>query len=156
MVQRKHRTNPVGLGQSIPDSIVQSIAQAIATAEGSFSSPSALPRRANNPGDLMLGDIGFGTINGKTIYATVEDGWNALYHQVRLMLTGVSAYYTPDMTITQMAEKYTGGDNPLSWAMNVARSLGVSIETKLSDLLGSAAAAGVLPQRQAGDHPPIP
>lgn len=147
MVQRTNRpTTGRTLGQAAPpDSVVEAIARAIATAEGFFSSSgTALPQRANNPGDLMLGDIGFGVINGKTIYKTAEDGWNALYNQVRLMLTGASAYYNPQMTIREIAVKYTGNDNPVSWAMNVAQSLGVSIETRLGDLVG-----GVLPPPSA-------
>lgn len=136
------RRRLVGIGQaSIPETVVQAVARAIATAEGFFVA-GALPQRANNPGNLMLGDIGFGMINGKTIYASAADGWNALYHQVRLMFTGASRYYHPELTLREIAEIYTGGDNPISWATNVARSLGVSIETKLKDLLGSGGGPG--------------
>jgi len=142
MVQRKHRrTSPRTLGQAslIPDSVVQAIAVAIARAEGFFAGPHALPVRANNPGNLKLGDLGRGTIDGKTIFKTIEDGWAALYRQIRLMLTGASKYYTPEMTIAQVAEIYTGADNALAWAKNVAVSLGVSIQTKLSDLFSFTA-----------------
>lgn len=124
------------LGQaSAPDSIVQALANAIATAEGFFSAGS-LPQRANNPGDLELGDQGQGTIAGKTIFASLQDGWDALYHQVSLMLTGASRIYSPSMTISQIAGFYTGGDNPTSWATNVANALGVGVDTTLQDLLG--------------------
>ena len=130
----------------IPDSVVQAIAMAIARAEGFFSGPTALPVRANNPGNLKLGDAGRGTIGGKTIFATIEDGWNALYRQIRLMLTGASKYYSPEMTIAQVAAIYTGGDNALAWAKNVAVSLGVSIQTKLGELISLA----------SGDGPTLP
>lgn len=144
------RPGTLGQETSIPDSLVQAIARAIARAEGFFSGPTALPVRANNPGNLKLGDAGQGTIGGKTIFATIEDGWAALYKQIRLMLTGASAYYHPGMTIAQVAKIYTGGDNALAWAKNVAISLGVSVQTKLADLLGIGTPPGEPPGSAPG------
>lgn len=120
------------------EELTRALADAIAVAEGYYVSGS-LAARANNPGNLKLGDVGYGMIDGKTVYATVTDGWNALYRQVRLMLTGESAYYHPGMTLSEVAVIYTGGDNPVSWAYTVAQSLGVSVQTRLSDLLAGAA-----------------
>ena len=61
------------------NSRVQALAQAIATAEG-FGVPGAVPTRANNPGDLVMGDQGLGVANaeGVTIYPTIAAGWAAL------------------------------------------------------------------------------
>jgi len=120
---------------------VEDIARAIARAEG-FYVGGSLPERANNPGNLKMGDVGLGTIDGKTIYPTLAAGWSALYRQINLMLTGASRYYRPEMTIQQIAAIYTGGDNALAWAGNVARSLGVTIETRFMDLMNAAGPGG--------------
>lgn len=109
------------------------ISRAIAKAEGFFVHGS-LPQRANNPGDLKLGDQGLGTINGKTVYKSAVDGWLHLNKEVILILSGKSKYYTPDMTISELAEVWTGGDASDSWAATVAESLGVSIDTKIKDV----------------------
>jgi len=119
----------------IPDALIQAIAQAIATAEGFFVA-GALPARANNPGNLKMGNVGLGTIGGKTVYPSAEAGWGALHRQVSLMLTGQSAYYKPSMTIAQVAAIYTGGDNAAAWARIVAARLGTTVDATLTQLLG--------------------
>lgn len=122
-----------GVLQTISDSAVQAIAKAIALAEGFYVSGS-IPQRANNPGDLVEGDIGNGTLGaGITVFATPEDGWNALYNQVSKMLNGTSHIYSPNMTIAQVAGKYTATQQT-AWANNVSGSLGVSPDTTLSDI----------------------
>src|SRR6266446_4703355 len=82
---------------------IAAIAAAIAHAEG-FGVHNAIPTRANNPGDLKLGDLGHGDINGKTIFATAEDGWNALQKQIGLMASGQSDYYQPTDTWRRIAQ----------------------------------------------------
>lgn len=101
-----------------------SIAQAIAAAEGWYVTNS-LPRRLNNPGALKLDG------HALTQFRSEGAGWDALYHQVELMITGQSRYYNPSMTWRQIAVIYTGGDNPESWARNVAAGLSVSPDTTL-------------------------
>ena len=113
--------------------VTRKIAEAIATAEGFFVSGS-LPQRANNPGDLKLGNAGLGDINGKTVFASVEEGWAALERQIDLILSGRSAYYSPDWTILQVAQKYTGGDNAEAWANIVAEQLGVTPDTPIGEV----------------------
>jgi len=100
------------------------IAQAIAAAEGWYV-PNSLPRRLNNPGALKL--------DGHTLtqFSSEQEGWNALYHQVDLMITGQSKYYDSSMTWREIAVIYTGGDNPNSWAANVTSALGVSPDSTL-------------------------
>jgi hypothetical protein len=115
---------------------VTEMAQAIAKAEG-FGPPGNLPTRINNPGDLELGDRGQGVNNGKTIFATVEDGWEALEGQVRWMLTGNSRIYKLSDTLLEVAEKYTGRDNPDAWAVIVAGELGITISTTLASYVTS-------------------
>jgi hypothetical protein len=129
-----------GTGGVVPQSAaplnaqVQQLAQAIATAEG-FGIPGAVPTRANNPGDLVLGDQGLGVANsaGVTIFATVAAGWAALYYELNLIFLGESSQYNPSMTFAQFAQKWTGGDNAGAWASNVTSSISASPGTLLSD-----------------------
>jgi hypothetical protein len=109
---------------------VIALAQAIAKAEG-FGVDGALPTRCHNPGDLEVGDVGYGTDEGKTIFSEDQDGWMALEHQCDLMLTGNSHVYKPSMNFLQIAQLYTGGDNAGAWAQIVAQSLGISVTMTL-------------------------
>ena len=97
---------------------VEELAQAIARAEGYYVSGS-LPQRRNNPGALKLDG------NEITQFATPSEGWAALHRQLEKILNGESAFYTPDMSIRQVAEIWTGGDKPDAWARIVAGELQV-------------------------------
>lgn len=90
---------------------------AIATAEGYFL-PGTWPERHNNPGDITDPDTG-----AKISYASDQEGWSALYSKLSMDLSGESTVYSPNMTLAQFAQKWTGGDNPDSWASNVSESL---------------------------------
>ena len=100
---------------------LRALAAAIATAEG-FGLPGALPTRANNPGDLMRGNVGLGTIGGITVFRSVADGWAALHAQLRAIAQGTSAYYTPTMTIAELAARYTATEVD-AWTSNVVAAL---------------------------------
>ena len=97
---------------------------AIATAEGFFA-PDSLPARCHNPGDLELGDKGFGVDNGKTIYENDDVGWAALNHQCLMMLSSGSHVYTINDTFAEVALKWTGNDNPEAWSKIVCTKLGI-------------------------------
>lgn len=84
-----------------------------------------------------MGDKGHGTIDGKTIYASVNDGWVALDHQCSLMLLGASHQYNRGMTIEQVAEHYTGCDHADTWAAEVAKRLGVPVTATLYQYIQS-------------------
>lgn len=122
----------------ISDELILKFSRAIAKEEG-FYVPNSAPQRAHNPGDLTDdGNVGFGTIETKgpngakiTIYGSDDDGWRALHRKVRRMLSGASSTYTLDMTILQVAMKYSG--DPV-WARNVAAALGVQTETTLAEI----------------------
>lgn len=105
----------------------QTLANGIATAEG-YNVPGSIPDIANNPGDLKIGDVGYGTQpNGITNFADPEAGFAALNHQVQLIQSGNSTVgYTPDMSINEVAQLYTGGDNPTGWADTVAKAAGTT------------------------------
>lgn len=106
-------------------------ALAVAHEEG-FYVTGSIPARAHNPGDLKLGDKGFGLLGeGITVFQTDDDGFDALLNQIRLMLGGKSHIYTLDMTMLQVGVKYSGDDN---WGVNVASIMGVSPETTLLQL----------------------
>jgi hypothetical protein len=119
---------------------VQAIAQAIAKAEG-FGPSGAIPTKCNNPGDLCLGDFGLGTITSSggekiTVFSSVQDGWNHLYSQIQMWINGTSKYINPQMTWAQIGMKYAGA--PI-WAINVARNLGVDVNSTLADYLTAEA-----------------
>lgn len=117
------------------DAVISKIADAIAFAEGYFAAGSR-PRRNNNPGDLErdLTGKGVGRDGPYVIYPTIQDGYDALELQVRLMFAG-SHIYKPSMTIGEIARHYTATD-PEIWARNVASRLGVSTETRLDEIVG--------------------
>jgi hypothetical protein len=117
------------------DALIQKIAEGIATAEGYFVAGSR-PNRNNNPGDLTL-DLGFPSI-GKdgmfVIFATAEDGWNALRRQVSLMLSNQSQIYNSAMSIFDVASRYTTTD-VAAWASTVAQYVGVDVSTPLNQIV---------------------
>lgn len=112
------------------DDKIKQMAQAIAYAEG-FGVPGSVPQRANNPGDLKVGEP---TLDGSgiTLFESVDQGWNALYRQLALIVSGRSHYDLGD-SIAVMGSRYAAGD--ANWARNVADFLGVSVSTPLYDVL---------------------
>jgi len=117
-------------GGALTNDKVKAVAEAIASAEG-FGVAGAIPTRAHNPGDLEMGDVGNGTIQGKTVFASDTDGWQALYRQVQLILYGGSSYYSPSDTWRQVGSVYAGGDP--AWAINVAAHLGVNPDSSVGE-----------------------
>lgn len=115
---------------------MKQFAQAIGVAEG-FGVAGAVPTRANNPGDLKLGDVGHGVTGaeGITIFADESEGWDRLYRQLSLIRDRKSANYTPDFTIAQMAAKWTGTQKG-EWAANVAKYLRSTPDAKISTWIG--------------------
>ncbi|SRR5258708_16005758 len=113
--------------------LIPSLAYAISKAEG-YGVSGAIPTRANNPGDIELGDIGFGTLGvGITIYPTLEQGIEALYRELNLIFTGSSHVYSMFMTFDQMARIWTGDDKSLDWASIVAKYLNVLPDITLAN-----------------------
>lgn len=114
-----------------PSDAIARFANAIAIAEG-YPVAGSVADRAHNPGNLKNGEP---SINGVTIYSTPADGWSALFHQLVLIRDGRSSRYNPQMSIADMADIYTGADDPSDWTTNVATVLGVAPTTPIGSLL---------------------
>ncbi len=157
---------PAPTGALTPSTQQQWIA-GISQAEG-FNVPGSTPQVANNPGDLRLGDIGYGETNGVTNFPSVDAGTAALANQVNNFYTPPSGSpYAPDQTISEIAQTYTGGDNADGWATTVAQTLGTTTyatpvqaasgEVPSQSAVGiSQSSASTNPQVQAGDPMPDP
>jgi hypothetical protein len=119
------------------------LGNAIGTAEG-FGVPNAIPTLANNPGDLEIGDIGYGTMGqGITVFPDAQSGTNALNSQLASIFNGNSNNYNPNMTIAQMGQTWAGGgQGSTNWSNNVSNSLGASPSSTLSSLFGSNPSVG--------------
>lgn len=127
---------------SLIASLALKFAQAVALAEGYYVAGS-LPNRINNPGDLELGDRGYGVEQQKTIYFTAEDGWDALERECTAILTGSSHVYSVDWTLSQVASKWTGGDNDGAWVKIVVEKLNLDPMTTIADWVKGVADADV-------------
>lgn len=117
-----------GRQEPVVDKVVE-IARAIARAEGG-DKQGTLPWRLNNPGALK--NPATGELRN---FPTIEDGYRALYRQIRLILDGRSSFYRPTMTIQEIAMIYTGNDRPDAWANIVSDELGVSPDSRLIDVV---------------------
>lgn len=121
-------------GGVVPSEKVKSIAVAISRAEG-FGVVGALPTRTHNPGDLKLGDLGNGLVNGKTVFASDVDGWNALYKQIQLMVSGGSSYYSPTDSWRVIAQTWVGTSDYINWLNTVTGELGVDPDSSLQEYM---------------------
>lgn len=122
------------------------IARAIAVAEGGYDahgnnlSNGSRPSRNRNPLDMTADLIGraIGKDGPFVQYATDADGWANGYAQVNAWLEGNSRYHSSDSSIADLAglnseTGFTTTDQQ-AWANTVARVLGVSLETSLSEI----------------------
>ena len=138
-----------GLGQTA----VTPLMQAIANAEG-FNVAGAIPQQANNPGDLVLGDVGYGTLGSQniTVFGSVNDGWAALANQINLIASGGSSYYSATEPLAQVGTTWSGSSNG-NWANNVASYLGVSVNTPFASLAGGTVATASTPAPSSATTP---
>lgn len=112
---------------------IRRFATAIAKQEG-FYVAGSVPQRANNPGDLKVPNMPTLPGTSITLFSSAGAGWDALYRQINLILTGRSSYYNLDMTIAQMGRVWTTTEQA-PWSSNVASFLGVSVDTRLWQVL---------------------
>lgn len=121
---------------------IQDFARAIARAEG-FYVPGSIPMRAHNPGNLKTptwtapGELEGNTLGeGIAVFESEDAGWNALYRQLNLIVQGRSNVYNLDMSINEMAARYTGTPaEARAWANNVSLAMGASASAPLRSLL---------------------
>ncbi len=119
---------------------IWNICQAIAVAEG-YGPPNHKATITRNPGDMGLGNIGYGTANESdpnnkiTVFPTHEAGWQALYSQVSKMVYGGSHIYNAGMTFAQIAQKWALSWQ--GWLVNMTNDLGVNPSTVLGDYVNS-------------------
>lgn len=140
-IRQGRHAEPVGtdplpsMGPTTYSRQIVSLAQGIARAEGFYLQGSA-PQRAHNPGAIKVpgwnGPI-TGT-EGISVFASDDVGWEALYRQLDLIATSRSGVYSLNMTLDEMARRWTATQQS-AWAANVAFSLGVSTSTRLSQVL---------------------
>lgn len=130
--------------QAITSTSVMALARGIAKGEGFYVSNS-LPQRSNNPGDLTksfgYSTTGIANKEGVLIFASVEDGWSALYGQLGIIFDGTSKAYNVDMTIWEFAYTWTLGRKPRTasenasvggWAAAVLEEVNSSIKIALT------------------------
>lgn len=124
----------LGLGQ------ISTLTQAIITQEGTCPSPTSCQN--NNPGNLVYaGQPGASGVPGQiATFDTYDDGYNALVNQLGLYASGSCASCNGQpQTIAGTFQIYAPGsvpgNNPTSYANNVAAALGVSTDTPLSSVL---------------------
>jgi hypothetical protein len=123
------------------------LAHAMAKAEG-FGLPGALPTRTFNPGDMMLGDRGWGTEAAKTIYEKADwnaslqdktDGASALRRECFAILSGASHNFETSWTFLELAMEWTGNDQATAWANTVCEELGTTTDMTLEAYAAQAA-----------------
>ena len=126
----------------IPQQLIQDFSQSIASAEG-YGVPNAIPTKANNPGDLELGDLfGLGVLGqGITVFPDATTGWEYLYNQVGIMLSGQSSHYQVTENFTSVGATYAG--DSVAWPANVVsqlimRGYNIGIGNTLQDLVNEA------------------
>ena len=102
---------------------LDTFAHAIAFAEGYGADLTNVPTRANNPGDLKLpGSQNTTGAEDITVFPTIQAGWDALTHQLALIVDGKSHIYTVDMSIFEMAAHWTDTQAD-AWTANVVSYL---------------------------------
>ena len=106
---------------------------AIFHAEGFWVSGS-MPRRNNNPGDIL------DHTGRNTAYPDRVTGVGVAVHEVLLMLSGTSRVYFYSMTWRTIADRWTGGDNAAAWCASVCDDLGVDPDSTLGEFAGVTAA----------------
>lgn len=116
---------------------IWNICRAIAFAEGAYI-PGSVPDRLNNPGDISDGASLFRqeghSGSNVTVFPDKSTGWQWLYDKVSNAASGKSSVYSPQMTWTQIAQKWAG--NWQAWVSNVSSYLGVDPNSTLQDYTG--------------------
>lgn len=122
-----------------PASKLSAWADAIQIHEGWF--PGSRSYRNNNPGNLRY--VGQKRAIGKDsgnfcIFKTYADGRLTLEEMLTNAATGKSSVYNPEMTLLDFFSKYApsaDNNNPAAYAADVAKRIGVPVETQIKNLV---------------------
>ena len=116
--------------------IVGRVTTNIAIAEGYLTRPS-IPWDQRNPGDLIKGNLGHQTPDGKYEYDLHSDGWLDLEGMWSRILGGHHPWYPVTATWDEIAKTYTGEEEFHLWALNLCTGLGVSTAQTLGEYLAA-------------------
>lgn len=116
--------------------IVGRVTTAVAIAEG-YMQQKGIPWTQRNPGDLIKGNLGHQTPDGKYEYDLHSDGWLDLEGMWHRILSGTHPWYPLTGTWDMIAKEYTGEDAFHNWAVNVCTVLGVSTSQTLAEFLAA-------------------
>ena len=111
----------------------------------SFNSPGTgnRPQRNNNPGNVKSSGVTsqfaakradgrpLTDEQGHLVFASAEDGWNALKAELNAKISGRSQYVKANPTLAQLGKVYAEDGN---WARGVSRVLGVPTNTATSTI----------------------
>lgn len=109
--------------------------------------------REENTADTSLNNPGAITgANGQlNAYPTIQAGQQALTNQLNYDVTGESKYYSPDESLEQFEETYTGGD--LNAGSNVASFLGIPASTPIGSFSPQIGGSGFASQPSSTTSP---
>lgn len=115
--------------------LVQAIAQEEQGLLNGQINPNTVGMSANNPINLEMGDIGYGTVTAAggqelTIFPSLQAGYQAATNMVQSDVSGNSSIYSPNMSLQQYMQTFTGGS--ATAGNTVASILGVPSSTPIS------------------------
>jgi len=105
--------------------------------DGTPAPRGSLSFRHQNPGNLRWSPFEIDNRNNFSVFATYEDGFNALLHQLQIAVEGTSRVYRPEMTLLEFFRPYaprSANNHPETYAKYVAKQLGVPITTQIKTL----------------------
>ena len=121
----------IGTAWAVPNNVM-TFARAVAKAEG-FGVPHSIPTTCHNPGDLkgkhFEGQVGL-CKGGHARFANDAYGWDALYSQIEIMISGNSRIYHTSMTMRVVSKQWAG--NSRVWLRNVCEMLSIQPNDTLS------------------------
>ncbi len=135
------------LKETKPMNKLNVFAEAIKDHEGWYAGSRSY--RQNNPGNLRYSPYQIGTSGGYSVFKDYDMGWQALIHQLTIVCKGTSKAYSgrakelgltdsSELTIAQFFAIYApsvDNNNPDAYALSVAQNIGVSITTKMKEIV---------------------
>lgn len=136
-------------------SLLNKWADAIQSFEGWY--PGSRSYRNNNPGNIKY--IGqkraIGSDGTFCKFATYEDGRAELIDLLTRASSGQSTLYSPEMTLIDFYNRYapsSDNNNPNVYASAVAKMMGISVYTKIKNILNDTATLSDAPNSEEGEE----